>query len=377
MSTASLSAGKVDISATPKSRWTAALPPIAWILVLATVLRFASIVVLRSFMHPNTWEFGPPAAALLHGEGYVYAGVLSAYMPPGYGFLLAGFLRAFGANPQVYLFLEILQGALGVLLVYLVFLLAVQLYSARTALAAALLATLYPPFIQACNEFHPISFYIVLGTAVVFFLVKAVQVPEKLSFVIYSGLCLGCLVLFRAEAVGLAIVFAIFLALQRRSQSLVRAAVFLGIVFAIMLPWTVRNHRIFHAFIPISTSGPLNLWIGNNPNATGSDRAKVGYVQFSMPPAMLAELQAIPHLPDNEIQQGKVYNRETISYITSHPGHEITLALRKFILFWTFDPNHDKGRKPAYWVPSVLLSLAALLGLLAEKSRHCASWRRS
>ena len=30
-----------------------------------------------------------------------------------------------------------------------------------------------------------------------------------------------------------------------------------------VLPWTVRNWRVFDAFVPVSTAGALNLWQGN------------------------------------------------------------------------------------------------------------------
>jgi hypothetical protein len=30
-----------------------------------------------------------------------------------------------------------------------------------------------------------------------------------------------------------------------------------------VLPWTLRNYRVFDAFVPVSTAGALNLWQGN------------------------------------------------------------------------------------------------------------------
>ena len=40
------------------------------------------------------------------------------------------------------------------------------------------------------------------------------------------------------------------------------AALLLGLVLTIA-PWTIRNAIVFHAFVPVSTMGGLNLWQGN------------------------------------------------------------------------------------------------------------------
>ena len=38
---------------------------------------------------------------------------------------------------------------------------------------------------------------------------------------------------------------------------------FLAASLAVVVPWTVRNYLAFDAFVPVSTSGALNLWQGN------------------------------------------------------------------------------------------------------------------
>ncbi len=42
-----------------------------------------------------------------------------------------------------------------------------------------------------------------------------------------------------------------------------RAAMLLVVSALVVLPWTVRNWLVFDAFVPVSTSGALNLWQGN------------------------------------------------------------------------------------------------------------------
>lgn len=80
------------------------------------------------------------------------------------------FLVYLGESWAVYLLLEVVQAAAGVLLVFLVYRVGFVLYRDQAlGRLAAILAALYPPFIEMRNEFHSINFYIVLGvTAAVF-----------------------------------------------------------------------------------------------------------------------------------------------------------------------------------------------------------------
>ena len=50
-----------------------------------------------------------------------------------------------------------------------------------------------------------------------------------------------------------------------------RGAAFLLAAVLTVVPWTARNWIVFHAFVPVSTFGPLNLWQGN----AGLDRDEI------------------------------------------------------------------------------------------------------
>jgi len=344
---------------------TSAFFGIGWILSLAGALRLSSIFVIRSFLHPATWEFGQIAHSLILGHGYSYLGSPSAFMPPAYPLLLAGLFYPLGESWAVYLFLEVVQAGAGLLLVFLIYRLALLLYRDQAlARVAAILAAVYPPFIQMCNEFHSINFYLVLGVATALFLVKALQQPSKWDYLVYAAISMGLLLLFRAEALLLAMLFAALLFLQSpRNSRVARSLLFLAIAYGFLVPWTLRNYRVFHVLLPTTTASGLVLWAGNNASATGSDRNATGYVYSSPPPAMKAELEAIPMVPTKEILLDRIFRREAVAYIISHPWREMILAGQKLRIFWSFDPNHEKAAQPAFWVPSVTLSVFSAMGL--------------
>jgi 4-amino-4-deoxy-L-arabinose transferase-like glycosyltransferase len=325
----------------------------------------ASIFVIRSFLRPQTWEFGVIAHNLLLGKGYSYFGSPSAYMPPAYPLLLTGLFGLLGEGSATYLFLEVVQAAAGVLLIILIYRLALALYDDQAlARLAAILAALYPPFIQMCNEFHSINFYIVLGVTTVLFLVKALQQPSRWDYLVYAAISMGLLLLFRAETLLLAMLLAALLFLQgQRDSRLTRSLLFLAIAYSFLAPWMFRNYRIFHKLLPTTTASGISLYTGNSRSATGSDRTATGYVLNSLPPKMQADLEAIPMVPEKEILLDRIYRREAITYIVSHPWREVALAGQKLRIFWSFDPNHEKGAQPVFWVPSIILSFFAGMGL--------------
>lgn len=344
------------------------------ILWIAGLLRVASIVVLRTYRHPQTWEFGFLADNLLKGFGYsitrdVPGGVIhlpSAVMPPAYPFVLAGFLRVLGDHPSTYLTIEFVNAALGVLLVYLVYRTARGLLSENAARLAALICAVYPAQVYMCNEFHSISFYIVLGVAVIFFLNRSLTRSNYGPDVLRAGLCMGLLLLFRAEALALVLVYAVCLLVRKGRQGFGRAAVFAAVSVLMMSPWVIRNAVVFRTFIPTMSTPGFVLWFGHNPAATGSQH----YDWYgSIQPDLRADLNHVALNRYFEVEIDKVYKRYALAYIRTHPRREVELALRKLRLFFWFDPAHNKGDRPLYWIPSVLMTCVAAYGAFLRGRR--------
>lgn len=339
-------------------------PSIGLVLWLAGLLRVASIFILRSYRHPVAWEFGDVANRILAGHGYTTplpggGTAPSAYMPPAYSWVLVALLRLGGNRPLTWLALELVQAALGVLLVYVIYRTALLLAQRRVAIVAALLVALFPTQIYTCNEFHSINFYCVLGAAAVFWLTRYTNDSHAWRDLILAGIAMGLLMLFRAEAPALVFLFALVLLLRRGWSEFHRAAAFTALAFLVLAPWTLRNLLVFHQFVLITDSAGKNLWIGNNPHATGSQH--YDFPAF-IPPDLWRACKDAPQTRDFEITCEDAFKRASIHFALTHPAAELRLAFIKLDYFFVFDPSHEKGRRPAYWVPSVLLSLAALYG---------------
>lgn len=337
---------------------------IGFVLIAAALLRMASIPLVRNFLHPQTWEFGTIARIINSGLGYTTqlpngTRAPSAYMPPGYTYLLAWVLRLGGDRPITFLAIEIVQAALGVLLVYVVYRTAAILLGHRGAIAAACMTAIYPAQVYMCNEIHSISIYIVLGSSAVFFLVRYLEESSSWKDVIAGGVCMGLMILFRPEALALVLLYAAILVWRRGRRAIGQAAVFVLVAYACLAPWTIRNYLAFGKIVPVSNNGGLNLWLGHNPQATGSQH----YSYFNPVPEDLQ--RAWDQLPLDrawEVGRDQALAHSAVEFIRTHPKRECYLALRKLSLFFLFDPSHDKSSSPVYWVPSVLLTLLALYG---------------
>lgn len=358
------------------------LPSLRTVLIAAALLRLTSIAVLHSFLHAQTWEFGPLAANLVNGLGYsdlMVNGTYqpSIYMPPAYPYFLAFFYLLGGEQPATFLIIEMIQAGLGVLLVYFVYRLALILMGKPEAIVAACLAAIYPTQIYMCNEFHPINIYIVLEVATVFFLVRFLETSASWKDLILAGICAGILMPFRGESPALILLYAAILMLRGGLKAAKPTVAFLLIAFACLAPWTIRNYRVFGRIVPVCASGGINLWIGNNPVATGDDRYRVADIvrgDFArggvlpsdfqqLPPEVREALSRIPIDQNSEIAKDEALKRLAVNFIRTHPKEEAILSMKKIFAFFVFDPRHEKGRQALYWLPSILLSLLAIWGI--------------
>jgi 4-amino-4-deoxy-L-arabinose transferase-like glycosyltransferase len=339
-------------------------PGIASVLWLAAVLRVVSVFLLRTYRHPNAWEFGEIARAIHAGLGYSislpHGGLApSAYMPPAYPYLLVLLLKLGGDRSPAWLVLELVQAALGVLLVYVIYRTALLLAERRVAIAGAILVAVFPTQVYACNEFHSINFYMVLGAFTVFYLTRYLEQSGAWKDIVLAGFSMGFLMLFRAEAPALLFLYAVVLVWRQGWRAMAPAAVFIAIALLCLAPWTLRNYVAFGKFIPVAVSAGENLWIGNNAHATGSQHYDYG--AFS-PEDLRRDLARVPENRDYQYARDKVFERYAVHFALTHPLSEVKLMLTKLAIFFVYDPAHIKGRQPIYWVPSVLLSVLAAYG---------------
>jgi 4-amino-4-deoxy-L-arabinose transferase-like glycosyltransferase len=187
------------------------------------------------------------------------------FHPPLYVYFIGVLSTAFGSIEAV----KYAQALAGALLVPAVGLLGGRAFGEKAGLVAAGIAAFYPELVWFVSHFWAATVFTVLLWWAMERLVASDQ-DASTAKAAAAGILFGLTVLTRETVLYFLPLAALWLA-WRRSGGRRRAAALLAAAFLVVFPWTVRNWRVFGAFVPVSTAGALNLWQGN----TRLDRQQV------------------------------------------------------------------------------------------------------
>lgn len=182
------------------------------------------------------------------------------FYPPAYPYFVAAVHEAAGGLAAV----KGAQALLGALLVPAVGLLGARLFSRRAGLAAAAAVAFYPELVWFAAHFWSETLFLVpLWWALERLLAADEAASPRLAAV--SGLLWGLAILTRETVLYSVPLAGLWLALSRdRPRRRLGAAAALCLSAALVVaPWTWRNWLVFHAFVPVGTSGGQNLFQGN------------------------------------------------------------------------------------------------------------------
>ncbi len=319
---------------------------------------------------PFLFESGNIAHSLATGHGFsspfrVDTGP-TAWMTPLFPLLLAGIFRIFG----VYTFhawaatvlLNISCCTLACIPIYFA---ARRIGGIALAAAAAWLWAIFPNAILMPIESMWDACISALLVATILWATLALDRAESKrprNWCVY-GLLWGVALMFNATLAALFPFLAGWLAYRAQQQNrawLKNAAAAVAIIILCCVPWTVRNYRVFHQFVPLRSVLGLQLWLGNNDQTQDIFRG---------------DLHPIYNTPEREkyIAQGEIAymqqkKQEAIEYMLSHPTREAHLILYRAISIWsggTPYPLEDFIGTPSLRFRTVLaFNLVATLGTL-------------
>ena len=187
------------------------------------------------------------------------------FHPPLYPYFIGIVAEVFGGLGAV----KVAQALVGALLVPAVGLLGKRGFGRRAGLYAAAFVALYPELVWFAAHFWAETLF---ATVVwwAFERYTALLGPPsgtslrgRVGLALLTGLLLGFAILTRETVLYLLPFMALGLAWRRGWRDLLTAAAFFFAALAVVTPWTWRNHEVFGAFVPVSTSGGLNLYQGN------------------------------------------------------------------------------------------------------------------
>lgn len=136
---------------------------------------------------------------------------------------------------------------------------------------------------------------------------------------------------------------------------------------ALLAPWWVRNHTLFEAFVPLTTSAGQNLYLGNNP---ANLRGGIDW-STDVQRDVVSRIEAIP----GELERQREYNKAAVAYIKSEPVVFIQNAAKKFVRFWNIVPNAEQFSGGWYRLITALsFGPILVLALVSAFSRRKQFW---
>jgi 4-amino-4-deoxy-L-arabinose transferase-like glycosyltransferase len=335
---------------------------------------------------PFLFESGNIAYSVATGHGFsspfrVDTGP-TAWMTPVYPLILAGIFRVFGA----YTFASFVAAALVNILATTLACVPIYYTGKRMAglgigAGAAWLWAVFPNAIQIpATSMWDASMAAFLAAMILWATVALAEPKDRAAGVsswIGYGLLWGLALMTSATLAGpLPFLFG-WLAYRDRRRGgpwLAKPALATVVAALCCVPWTVRNYRVFHAFVPLRSILGLQLWVGNNPDARDVWLGTEHPIHDAAERAKYVDMGEIAYTREKE--------QDAIRYMTTHPAREVHLIWHRFLAFWsggTPHPIDDFLRADSAWFRFVLLfniavAIGALMGIVALARKRSVYW---
>ncbi|PYI94700.1 MAG: hypothetical protein DME97_00295 [Verrucomicrobia bacterium] len=351
--------------------------------IFAAVFLVRLVVLIRVASSPLLLPTGSDmqfydewAKQILHGH---WTDHHAFYGLPLYPFLIALLYRIFGYGPFVPSFFQTCLDAGTAVLIYKITVRAMAVGSdkARKAanIAGIVAAAAWCFFLPA--QAYSASLMPTAGAVFVFWLlvwqiVRTGNAPSPRRCLAY-GLLIGFSAMGVATLLFLIPLFvaAIFirqtqlrLAAKGTAVVLLFAGVFVG-----TSPCWLHNYFVARDPVFLSAHGGINLWLGNNPEATGYPRFPGLHAgQGEMLRDSIGQAETAFGRPLKRSEVSRYWSGKARDYISANPGAWLKLLLRKIGNFWNAFEYDDLGviailREHGVVFPGLRFALVAVLGL--------------
>jgi len=249
----------------------------------------------------------------------------TAQQPPGYPIIVAGIFKVFGAYTMAALWAAVLLNAVFAGLTAIVILkIGRRDFGVSVGIVAA--------WVWACWLYEAAVSIRLWETALSALLLSVAlwALPElaastRASRWIFFGLLAGVAALTNTTLLAVFPFFWLWLWFRSNAQRQVRVRLVLlsvAVGILLMFPWTIRNHRVFHRFIPVRDNFGLEFWLGNHEGAPNG-------VQTDFPLVDPTEYNRL-----GEIEFMKTKGEIGFEFVRQHPEQFLLLCLRRVYRFW-------------------------------------------
>lgn len=289
-------------------------------------------------------EYEELAGYLARGEGYCTENGPTAYRPPLYPAFIAGVHLLSGHSRFA---VRLGQAVLGAGTCALLFALGSAIAGRRAGYVAALILAGYPTHVLYTSYLHREVLYTCLIVAGL-----AALAHRGVLRGFLGGILFGLATLTNGLALAMIPSAAMCMVLQRRLRDALLLAAGGAVV---VLPWMIRNYKLFHGLSPVNTKTGVVFWEGNNEGWLRGD------TEWDIRTRHWEELETMDELAAHRHGMARA-----VQFIRSNPAGFLYLCWRRFLQFWRVDLLFFFYLKMGYWghIPGWLVGSVAPFLLL-------------
>jgi 4-amino-4-deoxy-L-arabinose transferase-like glycosyltransferase len=349
---------------------------------LSLALRIGIIFVRGTYLCDySQTDHGSMAANVASGVGYTFMGLPSSYFGPVYTYLWACCLSIHRSAGQ--LALQLLQAVMLSVAPLFLYSFSRFYFDRQTSLVGAIWLAMYPELLILSSTMFPCAVLVFLWCAsLACYAVLRRKQGGSVPWALLMGLVMSLLVLTKGRMFPFVALLLASLAFPFNGSSLkihgsffprFRAAAIAGLVVAAgVAPWSIRNYLVHGRFLLVESSFGYNLWIGNNPEATGTGKWKAGASGydpsfssgngggFPVPGDVQAELAKC----NSEVAKDDVFKKHAERFIKENAGDVVKLGGKKIFYAWVLDTTNSYALQPLYWLPWLATLVLFVVGLI-------------
>lgn len=260
------------------------------------------------------------------------------YISPLYIYFLAFVYKVLGDSFNT---VRVVQFAMGVGTSLFTYYIARQLFNRTVGLVAGIVAAAYAPFLFFESNLLGTSVVTFFLTFSVFLLIRiGADKRGGLAAAFFSGLLLSLAITGRPNLILLVPVPFVYLLVSQipmKRKTFLALAVFIGLAIPIGLT-IVHNYLAERIFMPLTTHGGINFYIGNHQGASGAWEAPEGISENVSAINLEESKRFAEKATGRELTASQVssfWYKRAFSFIAQHPVQWLALTGKKFIKFWS------------------------------------------
>lgn len=299
---------------------------LAVILAVALVARVAVVLMSPDYMPLyDAADYVRHAVSIGGGHGFPDSVLTpvdspSAFRPPLYPYLLGGIYAVFG---EVETAGRLAGALLGVAAVALVYLIAREVWSQRTALVAAGIAAVFPGLVLLNEALISEPLFLVAELGAVLLALRARKAGGSLGWAAAAGLCCGLAALTRSNGILIVLPIAagVWVVRPRFSRrGLAAPVVAVAVALLAVLPWAVRNSLVFDRVIGFNAQTGFGLAGTYNEDAYEEEGHRAAWIL----PRLTERYGPLYARTDlDEVELDSKLRREAIEYALDNPRYTI------------------------------------------------------